>query len=50
MDRGSRLGDRARRLGTMAQVEGSFVGGDPYILFGLDRPGDSRYPISSERH
>jgi 2,6-dihydroxypyridine 3-monooxygenase len=44
LDRGSRLTKRARRLGTMAQVEGSFGGGDPFILFGLDQPGDSCYP------
>jgi 2,6-dihydroxypyridine 3-monooxygenase len=44
LERGRRLTARARRLGTMAQIEGSFVGGDPYILFGLDRPGDSCYP------
>jgi 2,6-dihydroxypyridine 3-monooxygenase len=43
LERGSRLAERARRLGTMAQVEGTFGGGDPYILFGLDRPGDSCY-------
>lgn len=44
LERGKRLVDRARRLGTMAQVEGRFVGGDPFILFGLDQPGDSCYP------
>jgi 2,6-dihydroxypyridine 3-monooxygenase len=46
IDRGSRLAARARRLGTMAQVEGTFRGGDPFIMFGLDRPGDSCYPIA----
>jgi 2,6-dihydroxypyridine 3-monooxygenase len=45
LERGRRLTERARRLGTMAQVEGSFTGGDPYIMFGLDQPGDSCYPI-----
>ena len=49
LERGRRLTERARRLGTMAQVEGSFVAGDPFIVFGLDRPGDSCYPTSSER-
>lgn len=49
LERGRRLTERARRLGTMAQVEGSFYGGDPFIVFGLDRPGDSCYPASSER-
>ena len=51
-ERGMRLVERSRRLGTMAQVEGSFAGGDPYILFGLDEPGDSCYPPSKpgERH
>ena len=49
LERGRRLTERARRLGTMAQVEGTFGGGDPYILFGLDHPGDSCYPTSSER-
>ena len=44
LERGRRLTARARRLGTMAQIEGSFAGGDPYILFGLDQPGDSCYP------
>lgn len=43
LDRGARLVARASRLGAMAQMEGSFHGGDPYILFGLDRPGDSCY-------
>ena len=43
LERGTRLTERARRLGTMAQVEGTFGGGDPYILFGLDHPGDSCY-------
>ena len=50
LDRGRRLIERARRLGTMAQVEGSFVGDDPYIMFGLDRPGDSCYPEPDERN
>jgi 2,6-dihydroxypyridine 3-monooxygenase len=49
LERGRRLTERARRLGTMAQVEGTFRGGDPFILFGLDRPGDSCYSMSSER-
>lgn len=49
LERGQRLTERARRLGTMAQVEGNFHGNDPYIVFGLDRPGDSCYPASSER-
>ena len=48
LQRGRRLSERARRLGTMAQVEGSFVGGDPYLIFGLDRPGDSCYPEADE--
>jgi 2,6-dihydroxypyridine 3-monooxygenase len=48
LERGSRLVARARRLGTMAQVDGTFRGGDPYILFGLDRPSDSCYPPGSE--
>ncbi|HSL26168.1 MAG TPA: FAD-dependent monooxygenase [Acidimicrobiia bacterium] len=39
--RGDRLVDRARRLGTMAQVEGTVRGGDPTILVGLDQAGDS---------
>jgi 2,6-dihydroxypyridine 3-monooxygenase len=43
LERGSGLTERARRLGTMAQVEGTFGGGDPFIIFGLDRPGDSCY-------
>jgi 2,6-dihydroxypyridine 3-monooxygenase len=43
LERGRRLTERARRLGAMAQVEGTFGGGDPYILFGLDHPGDSCY-------
>jgi 2,6-dihydroxypyridine 3-monooxygenase len=46
LERGRRLVDRSRRLGTMAQVEGRFGGGDPYIMFGLDQPGDSCYPPS----
>ena len=50
LERGRRLVDRARRLGTMAQVEGSFDGGDPFIMFGLDRPGDSCYPEPDERN
>jgi 2,6-dihydroxypyridine 3-monooxygenase len=49
LERGRRLTDRARRLGRMAQVEGTFAGGDPFITFGLDHPGDSCYPTSSER-
>lgn len=49
LERGRRLAERARRLGTMAQVDGTFGGGDPYILFGLDHPGDSCYPMLSER-
>ena len=49
LERGKSLTDRARRLGMMAQVEGSFGGGDPFILFGLDRPGDSCYSTSRER-
>ena len=49
LERGRRLTERARRLGTMAQVEGTFGGGDPFILFGLDQPGDSCYPTYKER-
>jgi 2,6-dihydroxypyridine 3-monooxygenase len=41
LTRGQRLVERARRLGTMAQVEGRFRAGDPEIIFGLDQPGDS---------
>jgi 2,6-dihydroxypyridine 3-monooxygenase len=41
LERGSRLVGRARRLGAMAQIEGTFRGDDPSILFGLDRAGDS---------
>lgn len=52
LERGRRLVARSRRLGTMAQVESSFTGGDPYILFGLDQPGDSCFPLPkpNERH
>ena len=39
--RGRRLVERARRLGAMAQLEGRFRAGDPAIIFGLDRAGDS---------
>jgi 2,6-dihydroxypyridine 3-monooxygenase len=42
--RGSRLVARARQLGTMAQVQGTFQFDDPEILFGLEQPGDSCYP------
>jgi 2,6-dihydroxypyridine 3-monooxygenase len=42
--RGSRLTARARTLGTMAQVDQTFRPDDPFILFGLDQPGDSCYP------
>jgi 2,6-dihydroxypyridine 3-monooxygenase len=41
LERGSRLVARARRLGTMAQEEGTFRATDPFILFGLENPGDS---------
>ena len=43
LHRGRSLVTRARRLGTMAQVEGRFEGDDPEIIFGLDRPGDSSF-------
>ena len=48
LERGNLLAERARRLGTMAQIEGTLDPGDPFTLFGLDRPGDSCYPTSSE--
>jgi len=41
LQRGRALVARARRLGTMAQVEGVFDGDDPEIVFGLNRAGDS---------
>lgn len=41
--RGSRLVARARRLGEMAQWEGTFRASDPAIIFGLDRAGDSLF-------
>jgi len=41
LERGSRLVARARQLGAMAQEKGTFRATDPFILFGLENPGDS---------
>lgn len=43
---GRRVLFRAREIGERSQFRRSYVPGDPYLLFGLYEPGDSRMPVN----
>jgi len=44
LELGLRALERARRVGTAAQVEGTYRPGDPEMAFGLFSPGDQNFP------